>query len=218
MDEIIVRLSRVISCYERLRILSLLVRDGERSPTAISRELGLSANALSGHLAKLAAVGLIRRRRSGGWSYCVAESPYGATTLSGKTSRWLCGLLANPERALKSCTVADLRIRSGKSAADPLHRVVFEAATAFADLRRLHILRYLDRSGEATSAKLSSALKMSPWAVGRHTDKLLRRGYLVSQTVEKTVRYRLADKFKTPIHAWMWEIVRTSWKVQLRTS
>ncbi len=218
MDDIIVRLARTLACEERLQILSYLVAAGERPPTEVARELGLSPNALSGHLSRLGTVGLIKRRRSGGWSYCVAESPYNDSTLSGRTLVWLRDLLATPRKELKACGCDEPRNISTAQARKQLHNLVFEAATAFTDLRRLQILRYLARGGEATAETFSNKLKMSAWAVARHTDKLIRRGYLGVRTAEGNEWYRLAESFKTPIHRRLWEIVRSSWDEKNRRS
>ena len=219
MDEIVVRLARTLASQERLRILSYLVAHGEKPPIAVGRELGIAGPALSGHLAKLAAVGLIKRRRSGSWSYCIAESPYAATTLSGQTVAWVRELLAAPERALKNCGLHEVRNRSVADVQTQLHRLIFEAATAFTDLRRLQILRRLERVGEASAETLCNELKMSAWAIGRHTSKLVRRGYLTVRQVDAAEYYRLAAQNKTPVHARLLAIVRSTWlEKPVRTS
>jgi DNA-binding transcriptional ArsR family regulator len=219
MDEIIVRLARTLACLERLRILSCLVAEGESSPHELGRRLRIAPNALSMHLAKLTAVGLIKRRRSGAWSYCVAESPYGPGTLSGMTLNWLKEVLAQPKQAVDNCGLHEVRNSSSLECSKLLHDLVFEAATAFTDLRRLQILRHLAREGECAADVLGDHLQMSAWAVGRHTDKLVRRGYLCSRRAGDAVFYRLAETFKTPLHARLWKIVHTVWEAELlRTS
>ena len=216
---IIVRLARTLACSERLRILSYLVMEGESPPSEVSRRLRIAPNALSMHLAKLTAVGLIKRRRSGAWSYCVAESPYGPATLSGMTLNWLKEVLAQPKQTVNNCGLHELRNCSSSECSKQLHGLVFEVATAFTDLRRLQILRHLAQERECRVDVLGEQLQMSVWAVGRHTDKLVRRGYLCSREADDIVFYRLASTLKTPVHARLWEIVRTAWKTgSLRTS
>ncbi|MBM4046114.1 MAG: transcriptional regulator [Planctomycetes bacterium] len=219
MDDVVVRITRTIANPERLQILSYLIAEGEKSPTDISHDLHIAPNALSGHLAKLATAGLIKRRRSGGWSYCVAESPYAESTLSGMMLAWLRAVLRKPAETLHHCGLHEVRNGSAKEAQTALHKLIFEAATAFTDLRRLQILRYLARRGQVSAEQLKNDLSMSLWAVSRHTAKLIRRGYLTSAAAGEPILYRLAAKFKTPIHAKLFEIVRSTWvEKPLRTS
>jgi DNA-binding transcriptional ArsR family regulator len=219
MDELIVRLMRTLACEERLRILSWLTIEGEQSPSRLARDLELLDTAVSGHLARLTAVGMIQRRRSGGWFYCTATSPYAANTLSGMTSAWLRKLLASPQKTHKDLGLQELRNGSARESETHLHRLIFEAATAFTDLRRLQILRRLLRKGEANLETLYQELKMSPAAALRQTDKLVRRGFVCREASGDDTVFRLARKCKTPIHTGLWEVVRSSWKTaEFRTS
>jgi DNA-binding MarR family transcriptional regulator len=219
MYEIIVRLTRTIANYDRLRMLSCLLADGESTPTRLAVHLKIAPNALSTHLAKLANAGLIKRRRSAAWSYCIAESPYAPSTLSGRVFGWLREVLAEPERTLENCGLHEVRNSLSEKAAGEVHRLVFQAATAFTDLRRLQLLRRL-ASGEDVAVKtLCQDLHMSAWAVERHTDKLIRRGYLASRTTDNVRLYRFTKTFSTPIHEGLWEIIRWAWRKEpLRTS
>ena len=211
MDEIVIRLARCLASFERLRILSRLAVAGEKAPSRLGRELHMSANSLSAHLAKLAAVGLVKRRHSGRWSYCIADSPYGPSTLSGMTLAWLRTALSKPKAALDGCEPEEARRLSAEEAQCRVHELIFEAATAFTDLRRLQILRHLAAAGEAAAETLCKELSMSGWAVRRHTHKLLRRAYLSTRSAGRLPFYRLAAKFKTPIHARLFEIIRATW-------
>ncbi len=58
-------LLRVIANARRLAILCRLVEEGEVTPTALAASVGLSAPALSQHLAKMRSEGLVRARRDG---------------------------------------------------------------------------------------------------------------------------------------------------------
>jgi DNA-binding transcriptional ArsR family regulator len=211
MDEIVIRWARTLACFQRLRILSRLAVAGETSPTQLGRELRKPLSALSGHLARLATAGLMRRRRSGRWSYCVADSPYGPATLSGMTASWLRKVLSRPKGTLGDCTDEDVHGLSAGEAETRVHKLVFEAATAFTDLRRLRILHRLGAGGGMSAEALGEELRMSEWAVRRHTDKLMRRGYLSVHSAGRRALYRLAKKFKTPIHGGLFEIVRSVW-------
>ena len=219
MDEIVIRWARTLASFQRLQILSRLTVAQEMSPTHLGRELQMPLNSLSGHLSRLATAGLMKRRRSGGRSYCLAGSPYGPATLSGMTVAWLRRVLSRPKLTLAGCADEEVRRLSAEEARTRVHKLVFEAATAFTDLRRLQILRRLGAGREVTAEALGKELSMSEWAVRRHTDKLMRRGYLSLRSADRSPVYRLAAKFKTPIHAGLFEIVRSVWaRSKFRTS
>jgi DNA-binding MarR family transcriptional regulator len=192
---------------------------GETPPSELTRRLQIMPNALSTHLAKLGAVGLITRRRSGAWSYCSAESPYGSGTFSGMTLAWLREVLVQPQWTLQDCGLHEVRNSSNSASIDQIYRLLFEAATAFTDLRRLQILRHLAHEGETAADTLRTQLHMSAWAVARHTDKLVRRGYLAARITDTAVFFGLAKTFQTPLHVRLWEIVNSTWQAApLRTS
>lgn len=211
MDEIIVRLARAIASHPRLRILSHLAQHDELAPTALATELGMPLNAVSTCVRMLSAVGLIRGRRSGARCYYAFTSPYREQALSGRMSRWMNQLLRRV-RKKENRGLQEVRDAAGAGAQASLHATIFEAATAFTDLRRLQILRYLETHAGATVEELVSKLSMSPDAISRHTAKLRRRGFL---TVEKKERgcmaFRLAGEYKTPVHREMHKIVAATW-------
>lgn len=211
MDDILIRLARAIASRPRLRILSWLAQDGATTPTALKRELELSLPSLSNHLKILSSVGLIRGRKSGVRCHYRFDSPYGEHTLSGAMARWLNGLLKKGAVSQSPSMVADRPTPS-------LHTAIFLAATAFTDLRRLQILRYLDRQGAATLETFVARLRMSPFAANRHTAKLRRRGLLLAEPVGKEQMFRLAPQSPMTVVAQMHEIVRRTWaQGKLRT-
>jgi len=142
----------------------------------------------------------------------MALSPYGENTLSGRITAWLRGILAAPKQALRSCGVRGLRGLRPADVEAELHNIVFGASTAFTNVRRLQTLRRLTRGDTVAVPTLTRELSMSGSAVSRHTDKLIRRGYVEIARVKGCAGYRLASKFKTPIHAEMFEIVRSQWE------
>ncbi len=93
-----------------------------------------------------------------------------------------------------------------------VHETVFEAATAFTNVRRIQILRLLTSRESVTVRMLTEELRMSEPAVGRHMDKLMRRGYVEAGPAGRFLTYELAPGFKTPIPARMFEIVRAQWR------
>ena len=208
MDEIMVAVARVVACRTRLRILSCLSRAEERAPTDLARDLALPLDQLCTHLRRLAAAGLICRRRSGRWCYCQARSAYGPRALSGQLARRLYGALRDPARTLQGSRGARRQDADDEEAV--LHRLLLEAATAFTHPRRLQLLRRL-RSGPADVATLTRELHMSEAAVSRHMDKLLRRGYVATRRAGRTLTYALAAKCKTPIHTRWLAIASEGW-------
>ena len=214
MDEIILRVARALASRPRLRILTFLARQGETTPTTLADELGMPLNTVSRHLRALTTAGLITGRKSGPRCHYAATSPYGPKTLSGAITRWLHRLLATDaaedNRGLPE--VRDYPV-SGSDPDSQLHAAVFEAATAFTDLRRIQILRLLTTRGEATVSDLVTELSMSEDAVSRHTTKLRRRGYLEARRAGgRTLAFRLAWEAKSPIHQRLFEIVRDTWE------
>ena len=219
MDEIIVRLARAIASLPRLRMVSLLVREGELTPTRLAKDLRLPLNVVSLHLRVLTVAGLICRRKAGAWCHYRAESPYDSTAPSGRLTAWLCILLqASSDTSKEDSGLHEVRNLSSNPE-EALRRVIFEAATAFTDLRRLQVLRFLGRQREAKANDLVEVLSISPQAVGRHMGKLIRRGYVRTQRCSRTVVYTLAPVAKTPVHKRMLEIVQAAWEQQrFRTS
>ena len=212
MDEIVVRIARAIACVARLRILSHLVRGGETAPTAMAKELRMPLNVMSTHLKLLSAVGLVCRRRSGVWHHCKAESPYSETAVSGAVMSWLREVLRAPGRTLKHCRLREVCNDSPAQIERAVHEVVFDAATAFTNVRRIQILRRLASRDAVTAQVLSQELSMSEAAVSRHTCKLARRGYVAVCPAGRGQAYTLAPKFKTPLHERLFDIVRSQWE------
>ncbi len=219
MHEIIVRLCRAIASRPRLRILSRLAKHGEAIPTVLQHELRLPLNVVSHHLRTLASVGLISGRRSAARCYYEFRSRYPKNTLSGDMSAWLRDLLRSAPGAT-SGEVKEAHSPSAPPSDAKLHTVIFEAATAFTDLRRVQVLDYLGTHAQASGATLAAQLKMSEFAVSRQTTKLRRRGILLASREGMTgLVFQLAAHSKTPIHGRMLRIVRSALqKETLRTS
>jgi len=211
MDEIIVRVVRIIACLARLRILSCLMSEDEMTPKDMGRKLRMKPDVVCAHLRRLSSMGLVLTRRSGVWCYCKARSPYTEEAFSGRVMAWLRGALADPSLTLRNCGVGQLRNSSSAAAHSEVHRLLFEAATAFANLRRLQILRLLGKRDDATVETVIRELKMSESAVCRHMDKLIRRGYVEASRKGYFLAYRLASEFKTPLHGKLLAIVRATW-------
>jgi DNA-binding transcriptional ArsR family regulator len=211
MDEIIVRVMRTVACATRLRILSVLARQRECAPSELARRLGLGMDSVCVHLKHLATAGLIQRRRSGMWCHGVAASPYPEGTFSGSVAKWLYALLCDPARALNGSAVDQRRDSGSLTVEGRVHGILFEAATAFANVRRLQLLRRL-RKGPATAEELSQELSISYPALSRHTAKLIRRGYVQTDRTRRGMTYRLSGAPKSAIHGELLAFVAAEWK------
>ncbi|MBM3888277.1 MAG: helix-turn-helix transcriptional regulator [Verrucomicrobia bacterium] len=213
MIEIIVRLARAVASRPRLRLLSYLAQHGETAATPWAAALHLPLNTLSRHVSLLSSVGLIQGRRSGARCLYAFVSPYGEQTLSGSMSRWLCELLAKEDCVENHRGLPEVRDGSRKPQLNPLHAAIFEAATAFTDVRRLEILRYLESHANVTVEEVMNDLGMSAHAVGRHMAKLQRRGLVSVQRKDgRSGSFQMASTYKTPIHARMHGIIQATWR------
>ncbi len=211
MDELIVRALRAVACVTRLRILSRLAGVDELTLTRLAGDLRLRRDLVCLHLARLAAVGLVRRRRSGRRCYCIAGSPYGPNTVSGDLAAWLCSALRS-ERALPGHAGAPAhRFGRTRGTLPELHRLILDATTAFTNPRRLQILRHLACGKPASATQLTGELRMSGSALERHLGKLIRRGYVRKLRSGPQPSYCLAPTAKTPHHARLMAIVQAHW-------
>src|SRR5687768_11040176 len=177
MDEIVVQAARAIASWPRLQILTRLAAHGEMVPTKLTSELRISLSLLSVHLTKLSSAGLVRRRRSGKWIYCVPGSRYPTRTFSGQLASWLSSLLRDEKSSVARARRSPVARALCPDDVPEVHRVIFDAATAFTHPRRIQILRQLERVKAAGVERLAAELRLSPSALSRHGEKLIRRGY-----------------------------------------
>lgn len=220
MDEIIVRVARALANVARLRLLTAMARSDEVSPTALSAKLKMPLNVVSGHLRVLSTAGLVQRRKSGTWCHYRVESPYSSQTLSGMVSEWIHGILKGSVARGQNRGPREVRDSGRAGDLTEVYGRLFDAATAFTDLRRLQILRHTSQRGQTTVNCMMNELSMSRDAVSRHTRKLARRGYLsFSRTARGRLVYHMAESYKSPIHARLFGIVMSTWEAsKSRTS
>jgi len=210
MDEVIARVLRAVACFARLSILSRLLSSGEATPSQLARDLRLSRDLVSTHLARLTSAGLIQRRRSGARCFCRAGSPYSDRTLSGEIAGWLQEALSSSPGKSTGGPAAAHR----DSPPPELHRAVFEAATAFTSPRRIQVMRRLAHESSVDGPTLIRELRMSEAALSRHLDKLIRRGYVSVVRAGRGFRYALVSAGKTPHHTRLLGIVQAHWGKQ----
>ncbi len=207
MDELLVRLMRTVACFTRLRILARLAAGGEVAPTALAGELGMSLALACSHLARFSSVGLVKRRRSGCYCYCMGRSPCHDGTLSAQIGAWVYGSLRGAEPRAPAAGRSARRRHRGNEGSVAAADLVFDAATALAHPRRVRLVRYLAKAGAADALTLARELRMSGRAAERHLDKLVRRGWIRDSHCEGLEVYRLAPGARSPVHARLLAIV-----------
>ena len=186
--EFIVQIFRALANYSRIRLLRLLCVLGELNASRIAKAASLRPADLSNHLGRLAAVGLVWRRRSGRF----------VLYRLGERSRHR--VVAAALRALHN-VFRGLRVRDPRRVADadqarsPVSsdQALFACFTAFTHPRRLQILRYLVRQGSAQLLELAGQLSMSARACSRHLDKLERRGFVRRVRAGRQSTYSLVE-------------------------
>ena len=151
------RTFRVLANPVRLRALQLLHRQAPLAVSVVSRKQRLSASQATQVLRALQARGLLRARRRGAWVLYAPD--------------------ANPSIAYAPALAAAMR--AALSAAGSDLRPVVADMTAFTHERRIGIVRAL-AGGADTRARLRAACRICPQALGRHLDKLFRRGVVAA--------------------------------------
>ncbi|HUT32193.1 MAG TPA: helix-turn-helix transcriptional regulator [Planctomycetota bacterium] len=214
MDELIVRVLRTVACVPRLRILSRLGGGEELTLSRLAGALHLRRDLVCTHLARLSAVGLVRRRRSGRRCFCIAGSPYGPGTVSGQVASWLGDALRSQGALPHQAHPPERRGKHATDGLQPIYGTLMDAATAFTHPRRIQILRRLASPRPAFTREFTRELRMSAPALNRHLAKLIRRGYVSAEGARGHLSYRLAPTAKTPQHAQLLEIVQEHWGEQ----
>ncbi len=202
MLETIAGVCRALACDVKLRVLYHVSLRKELTVKELAAALHIEKTWISHHLARLASVGLLDRRRSGAHVYYRLGSE--ATGQPGFVpTELLRRAFVGPgwatrgwpeERAvhLLPATVAAM----GKLPAR-VADVAFDAATAFGNVRRLQIVRRLVEKGACEESRFVTDLSMSPQACSRHIDKLKRRGYV---RAIKPGKWGLCNEARTPFH------------------
>ena len=211
MDELIVRVVRALACLTRLQILSHLAHEKEVPPTVLARQLRLGVDTVCVHLRRLTDAGLIVRRRSGALCYAVGRSPYRDDVLSGKISRWLRGLLADPLGTAKDCGLEQVRNLPSADLPAHIHLFLPNALTAFTNVRRVQILRHLASVKEAAAETLMKEMRMSDAAVSRHMSNLVRRGYVRAKRQGHRRVYALERDAKSSLHRRLYALLASTW-------
>jgi len=166
----------------KLTVLYQLSRVRELPATELARRVMVAPDWLSNHLTRLTSVGLVRRRRSGAYIfYRLAGDDEGSGFAPASLVRRALLNARWATRGWDEKEVVHLSARTMATVGRSVLRVfdvIFDAATAFGNVRRLQILRLLMQRGACSASSVVHELKISPAACCRHLDKLVRRGYV----------------------------------------
>jgi DNA-binding transcriptional ArsR family regulator len=211
--EAIAATCRCLACDVRLRIIHSLCHEEELAATTLAQRVGVSVELGAHHLRRLMSCSLIQPRRSGRHVY------YTLLPTAAPPDRFApVGLLRRAFRDLRWTTegwdakeLVHLAPPRAPLPGDDLLRamdVVFDAATAFAQVRRLQLVRFLTQQPKPTLESLTQPLSMSPQACWRHLDKLFRRGYVRR---EGRGAWALSPRGRTRFHHALLAEVERSW-------
>ena len=209
MLELIAAVCRAIASDAKLLLLYQMARQGELNAAELASRTHLAPDGVSHHTQRLSAVGLVERRRSGAHVFCRL-----ATTTRGELGVEVAALVQRACRDSRWATsgwgeegtvhlLPETVAQVGQAAALPFD-VIFDAATAFGNVRRLQLIRLILRSGPCSEDRIVTELRMSPAACRRHTDKLSRRGVLSRRGSKSWV---LSRSRRTPFHAALMSLV-----------
>ena len=213
MLESIASCCRVIACDARLVLLWHLIAEPELRVYELAERARVPTEHTSQHLRRLVAVELLRRRRSGRYIY------YRLHTASSPTVSFAPGDLVQrafldakwATRGWEEKRIIHLSPRTASVLPNRALRtadVIFDAATAFSQVRRLQILRSLAEEGPRPMAALGESLHMSPQACWRHLDKLRRRGYVCARSAGL---WSLSATHQSALHKSLLGEVRMRW-------
>ena len=200
---------RAVASDGSLLLLCRLAGQRELLSSELARRTKLPQGQASTHLSRLALLGAVRRRRSGGrvyYAFCSASRSGFAFSPWAMVERAFLNVAA-ASRGWREDQILHLAPRTVQVAGLPVATVmdvIFDASTAFTNVRRLALLDLLKRNGSCTLASIVMELKMSHVACARHLDKLARRGYV--RAVSPGV-WALARKHRTRFHAELMELV-----------
>jgi len=182
MLETVARISRAVASEARLAMFAELANEPEVCPSDLASVCRMTRPVVASHLKVLTSAGLVFSRRSGPRIfYSLAIDSPGPEARS--TSKLIRRAFRDPLWALRGCSCESLmHVTPELAGVSPqtlrVMDVIFDAATAFTNVRRLQIVRYLQTRGTARLSELVAELRMSPQAASRHADKLRRRGVL----------------------------------------
>jgi len=206
MLERIASTCRVIASDARLLILHQLSEVHELAANELAQRTGLAFPFLSNLAKDLAGSELVQRRRSGARVYyrlppepqsSEGFAPIGLLRRALRDTGWA---TQGWDEAAPLHLSPDVAGRLPAEVASVLD-VVYDAATAFTNVRRLQIVRAMRMAGVCTAIEMETGLRMSAAACRRHMDKLVRRRYAKA---EGRGLWRLSPEGRTPLHAeWM---------------
>ena len=220
MLESIVASCRAMACDARLMLLHQLAQAPELACSELAEQTAMARNRTSVHLGHLASLGFLARRRSGARVfYRLADDDRqrrraAPVLLLRRSLEDMAWATAGWEEESPIHLARSTWKRVGRPAARTLD-VIFDAATAFANMRRLQILGLLAERDACGRVGSAAGPRMSREAWWRHMEKLRRRGYVVE--VEAGL-WRLARTHLTRFHAGLRSYVFSELGIGARSS
>jgi len=208
---------RALASDVRLAILYQLSRQQELAASKIADRVSISRGLTAHHLRRLTACALIQPRRSSRYIYYrlrtdpPAPGRFSPAPLVHRAFLHV-GWATKGWREEKMIHVTSPQALLLPEDVVRMMDVVFDAATAFANVRRLQLLRFLHGHGAGSVGTLRAQLSMSPQACWRHLDKLRRRGYVRSHG---RGAWSLSRKASTRFHSALFAEVTRTWEGDL---
>ena len=199
MLETVATCCRGLACEARLVLLYHLAAVRELRASELAERACVPRDHASQHFRRLVAADLLHPRRSGR-----SIAPGVLVRKAFLEPQWA-------TQGWERVKTVHLSPRAARVLPEPALRVadvVFDAATAFAHVRRLQILRFLDQCGARHAIALGESLHMSPQACWRHLDKLRRRGYVSGHLRGLCT---LSMKHSSPFHSALLCHAREDW-------
>lgn len=219
--EHVLAIARALACQARLNILRVLVMEGELPASRIADACHMTRPVASKHLRALAAPNILVPRRSGPrilYDYSQAPRVSLGTRVNGavirafEDPRW--ALRGRAEKRIGHVAIEQLPPIPKRT----LHTmdVIFDAASAFANIRRLQILQRLIAGEGLTLVDIQRQLHMSNAAATRHVQKLRRRGYVCRGEDEHTLGLVLCKSFSSQFHEALLSVIKPALAEHLR--
>jgi DNA-binding transcriptional ArsR family regulator len=204
--DFIVAACRTLASRSRLRLLRAVYEEPGSTVQALAKAVELPVHAASKHLKLLREHHLIRAMPSGRYVR------YALPVENDTESRFLRNLQALMKDLLdgKKCNFTLAQVWNDAPQSETGWEAVFAGlekhVTTYTHLRRLLILRELARKHTCRAEEITGTIRMSAGALGRHLDKLQRRG-VIREPATKAGAWTIVRDARPPCRQRLLEIV-----------
>jgi len=216
--DFVVAVFRILASEGRLRMHRFVATGSELKITDLATLMKMAQPLVSRDVGEMASVRLLETRPSGVFVHATVPPP---RPYQHAVVRLVNGLLRDLWLAMEGGNSEHINVRdwlalpaeqaSGVPTWKTVARRLVFFFTAYTHLRRLLILRELDRSGTCTQRQLCDTIGMSPTATSRQLSKLHRRGLVTRLTDQGEERWRLAQPpggLQGQIHSAVMEVLK----------